>query len=68
MKEQIQQKLEQIAFNRSIPFCYGCYKEAPTGCASLVVVMISCACCLKWAVSTELAGSSSIFSKLNSKP
>ena len=42
MKEQIQQKLEQIAFNRSIPFCYGCYKEAPTGCASLVVVMTLC--------------------------
>ncbi|MBX2995344.1 MAG: hypothetical protein KF681_10985 [Bdellovibrionaceae bacterium] len=32
MKEQIQQKLEQIALNRSIPFCYGCSKEAPTGC------------------------------------
>ncbi len=31
MKEQIQQKLEQIALNRSITFCYGCYKEAPTG-------------------------------------
>lgn len=32
MKNEIQQKLEQIALNRSIPFCYGCYKEAPTGC------------------------------------
>ena len=32
MKDEIQQKLEQIALNRSIPFCYGCYKEAPTGC------------------------------------
>ena len=32
MKNEIQQKLEQIAFNRSIPFCYGCYKEARTGC------------------------------------
>lgn len=32
MKNEIQQKLEQIALSRSIPFCYGCYKEAPTGC------------------------------------
>ncbi len=32
MKNEIQQKLEQIALNRSIPFCYGCYKEALTGC------------------------------------
>jgi len=31
MKNEIQQKLEQIALNRSIPFCYGCYKEALTG-------------------------------------
>lgn len=31
MKNEIQQKLEQIALNRTIPFCYGCYKEAPTG-------------------------------------
>ncbi len=30
MKNEIQQKLEQIALNRSIPFCYGCYKEAIT--------------------------------------
>lgn len=27
MKNEIQQKLEQIALNRSIPFCYGCYKR-----------------------------------------
>jgi hypothetical protein len=31
MNEEIQQKLDQLAFKRSIPFCYGCYKEAPTG-------------------------------------
>lgn len=31
MKSKIQEKLTQLAFNRSIPFCYGCYCEAPTG-------------------------------------
>lgn len=24
-------KLEEIAFTKTIPFCYSCYKEAPTG-------------------------------------
>jgi hypothetical protein len=24
-------KYEELAFKRTIPFCYGCYKEAPTG-------------------------------------
>lgn len=31
MKDEIQQQLKQIALNRSIPFCYGCYTEAPAG-------------------------------------
>lgn len=31
MKTEIQQKLEQLAFNRTTPFCYGCYVKAPTG-------------------------------------
>lgn len=31
MNSQIQKQLEQIAFNRSEPFCYGCYQEAPEG-------------------------------------
>lgn len=31
MNEEIQQKLDQLALKRSIPFCYGCYKEALTG-------------------------------------
>ncbi|HXH74053.1 MAG TPA: hypothetical protein VNJ08_03765 [Bacteriovoracaceae bacterium] len=31
MKTEIQQKLEQLAFNRTIPFCYGCYIKAPKG-------------------------------------
>lgn len=31
MDSEIQTKLTKLAFKRSIPFCYGCYKEAPTG-------------------------------------
>lgn len=31
MNNEIQQQLHQLALKRSIPFCYGCYKEAPTG-------------------------------------
>ena len=31
MKTEIQQKLEQLAFKRTTPFCYGCYIKAPTG-------------------------------------
>ncbi|HAZ13254.1 MAG: hypothetical protein A2X86_00500 [Bdellovibrionales bacterium GWA2_49_15] len=31
MKSEIQQKLEQLAFDRTIPFCYGCYIKAPKG-------------------------------------
>lgn len=29
--QDIQSTLEKIAFNKTIPFCYQCYKEAPTG-------------------------------------
>lgn len=31
MKSEIQQKLETLAFNRTSPFCYGCYIQAPKG-------------------------------------
>ena len=31
MKTEIQQKLEQLAFRRTTPFCYGCYIKAPKG-------------------------------------
>lgn len=31
MKTEIQQKLEQLAMNRTTPFCYGCYIKAPKG-------------------------------------
>ena len=31
MKSEIQQKLETLAFNRTTPFCYGCYVQAPKG-------------------------------------
>jgi hypothetical protein len=31
MKTEIQRKLEQLAFNRTTPFCYGCYIKAPQG-------------------------------------
>ena len=32
MNQEIHEQLKQLAFKRSIPFCYSCYKEAPTGC------------------------------------
>lgn len=31
MNDEIQQKLQQLALNRSIPFCYGDYIECPSG-------------------------------------
>ena len=31
MKTEIQEKLEQLAYNRTTPFCYGCYIKAPKG-------------------------------------
>lgn len=31
MKSEIQQKLEQLAHERTTPFCYGCYIKAPKG-------------------------------------
>ncbi|MFP5520710.1 MAG: hypothetical protein ACLGGX_12465 [Bdellovibrionia bacterium] len=31
MKSEIQEKLEQLAYERTTPFCYGCYVDAPTG-------------------------------------
>ncbi len=34
MNTEIKTKLEKIAFKNTIPFCYGCYQEAPTGCCS----------------------------------
>lgn len=36
MKSEIKNKLNQLALKKSIPFCYGCYKDAPTG---------RCECC-----------------------
>ena len=36
MKSEVQEKLNKLAFKKSIPFCYGCYKEAPSG---------QCLCC-----------------------
>ena len=30
-RQQIMEKLEQIAFIKTTPFCYGCYVKAPTG-------------------------------------
>ncbi|GEM_PF-2720287 len=29
--KDIEQNLETIAYQKTIPFCYSCYKEAPTG-------------------------------------
>ena len=31
MKNEIQQKLEKLAYQKTKPFCYQCYKVAPTG-------------------------------------
>ena len=31
MRNEIQQQLQKLALKRSIPFCYGCYTETPTG-------------------------------------
>lgn len=31
MKTEIQERLEQLAFDRTTPFCYGCYVKAPKG-------------------------------------
>ncbi|MBI2522729.1 MAG: hypothetical protein HYV97_20070 [Bdellovibrio sp.] len=30
MNNEIQEKLEKLALKKSIPFCIGCYREAPT--------------------------------------
>ena len=30
-KEELQTKLEKIALNKTTPFCYQCYKDAPSG-------------------------------------
>ncbi|HPI41896.1 MAG TPA: hypothetical protein PLJ21_13895 [Pseudobdellovibrionaceae bacterium] len=32
MNNEIFEQLKEPAFKRSIPFCYSCYEEAPTGC------------------------------------
>ncbi len=32
MNNEIFEQLKELAFKRSIPFCYSCYKEASTGC------------------------------------
>lgn len=31
MKTEIQERLDKLAFKKSFPFCYGCYRRAPTG-------------------------------------
>lgn len=31
MNTEIQEKLEQLALKKSIPFCYQCYRQAPSG-------------------------------------
>ena len=30
-KSEIQIRLENLAYKRTIPFCYGCYRQAPSG-------------------------------------
>ncbi len=34
MNEQLMEKLRKLAFKKTIPFCYSCYSEAPTGVCS----------------------------------
>lgn len=31
MNNEIREQLKELALKRSIPFCYGCYQEAPEG-------------------------------------
>lgn len=31
MNSELKEKLTQLAFNRSLPFCYNCYHECPAG-------------------------------------
>mgnify|MGYP000146049346 FL=1 len=31
MNSELKEKLTKLAFNRSLPFCYNCYHECPTG-------------------------------------
>lgn len=31
MKSELKEKLTQLTFNRSLPFCYGCYQKCPAG-------------------------------------
>ena len=31
MNTEIQERLEKLAFKKSFPFCYQCYRRAPTG-------------------------------------
>lgn len=35
MKTEIQNQLHQLALKRSTPFCYSCYKAAPSGCCKI---------------------------------
>jgi len=35
MNNEIFEQLKELAFKRSIPFCYSCYIEAPTGCCKV---------------------------------
>ena len=35
MDSDILVKLKELAFKRTIPFCYCCYKEAPTGTCNI---------------------------------
>lgn len=35
MNTEIHEQLKQLALKRSIPFCYGCYQEAPSGCCKI---------------------------------
>ena len=31
MNSELKEKLTKLAINRSLPFCYNCYRECPTG-------------------------------------
>lgn len=31
MDQEIRDRLDKLAINRAIPFCYSCYRECPTG-------------------------------------
>ena len=62
MRSEIHQKLTDLAFKRSITYCYACYKEVPTGrCESCgsddnmrLLPGVGCECGTEWIIESIL--------------